>query len=189
MTDTYEGLHVIINNKKGWKYYGNCSGRWIEISKRQIGLNQGSTPISVISVKENGIELREYKLKLIWESVNKKQITKITDDCMEGLHEYDPDIMDIDGDPDIMDIDGDSYHPSNREFSDYTKLEFAISDQTGISCHTTSLHCREGQKLIETNVSVETPSENGLISGLKNEYQIEIKFGFTFMDHVLHCVD
>lgn len=178
--DTFEGLHVIINNKKGWKYYGNCAGKWKTITQRRIRLNQGSTPVSVISVKENGDQLREYKLKLIWESVFKKRITEITDACLDELSEYDAD---------MMDVDGESYIPPSRTFADYAALDFAISDETGLSCHTTSLLCREQQELIEENVLIESPHESGPLSTLKNEYQIEIKLGFTFMDDVLCYVD
>jgi hypothetical protein len=64
---------VIISNRKKWKFFGNCSNRWIAYSMNEITLDPGSTPVSLISIKENGQYIREFKLKCIWNSATKRE--------------------------------------------------------------------------------------------------------------------
>jgi hypothetical protein len=39
--------------------------------------------------------------------------------------------------------------------SESVVIDFASSDQTGVSCHTTSFNCREKQKLVAENIFIE----------------------------------
>lgn len=177
MIDTFEGQHVIISNRKKWKYFGNCSGMWIFIPGKEIVIGPGSTPVSLISVTENGKFIREFKIKCIWESAHKKSSTELTDDSLDQLQE----------DIDIMDLDSEIYMQQNREFRDNIILDFAISDKTGISCHTTSLHCRERRKLVAYNLIIEGTRESGPITDVKNDYEFEFKFGPSIMHTLLNA--
>ena len=173
------GKNVIISNRKKWKFFGNCSNKWIAYSMNEITLDPGSTPVSLISIKENGQYIREFKLKCIWNSATKRE-------TVTEWHQLDPwDELQHESD---MIWDCDQLMEYQTE-SESVVIDFASSDQTGVSCHTTSFNCREKQKLVAENIFIEGLHDTGFLTDIKSEYEINLKFGHSLMDPLLKKVN
>lgn len=196
-SDTFEGLPVVVNNRQSWKWFGNCTGKWISIPS-VITIKPGRTLVTLESVKLNGILLVQFKLTFLWKNASEE--VPMDMDCgnelcssksqhrsqlsggripnhkqLSGGIQHHSELCG--GNPHHSQLSGSIPHRS--QLSGGIPLSFTVCNRTGVLCNKAYLDCRERQKLVPGNIFIENIHEQGSFIDVKGEYEIKIQFSDT----------